>query len=40
MRQMTTVEVTGAAEPREKLAAMGRFGTYFTGSLRDVYGLF
>jgi cholesterol oxidase len=40
MRQMTTMQVTGAAGPREELAAMGRFGSYFTGSLRDVYGLF
>jgi cholesterol oxidase len=40
MRQMTTMKVTGATGPREELAAMGRFGGYFTGSLRDVYGLF
>jgi cholesterol oxidase len=40
MRQMRTMEVTGATGPREELTAMGRFGGYFTGSLRDVYGLF
>ena len=38
MRQMTTMDVTGASGPREELAAMGRFGGYFTKSLRDVYG--
>ena len=40
MKQMTTMDVTGASGPREELTAMGRFGGYFTGSLRDVYGLF
>jgi cholesterol oxidase len=39
MKQMTTMDVTGATGPREELAAMGRFGGYFTGSLRDVYGI-
>ena len=40
MRQMTTMEVTGATGPRDELTALGRFGGYFTGSLRDVYGIF
>ena len=39
MKQMTTMAVTGAAGRREELAALGRFGGYFTGSLRDVYGI-
>ena len=39
MRQMATMSVTGATGPRQELAAMGRFGGYFTESLRDVYGL-
>lgn len=38
MKQMTTMDVTGATGPREELAALGRFGGYFTESLRDVYG--
>lgn len=38
MRQMTTMEVTGAATRRARLAAQARFGRYFAGSLFDVYG--
>ena len=40
MKQMTTMDVSGAPGRRGELAAMGRFGSYFTGSLRDVYGIF
>ncbi|HEY5058395.1 MAG TPA: alpha/beta fold hydrolase [Gaiellaceae bacterium] len=38
MRQMTTMEVTGAPNRRSALAAHARFGRYFAGSLFDVYG--
>ena len=38
MKQMTTMDVTGATGAREELTALGRFGGYFTESLRDVYG--
>lgn len=37
-RQMTTMEVTGAATRRARLAARARFGRYFAGSMVDVYG--
>jgi cholesterol oxidase len=39
LRQMTTMDVTGSTGPRDELTALGRFGGYFTGSLRDVYGI-
>jgi cholesterol oxidase len=39
MRQMTTMQVTNAPDAKARLAATGRYAAYFTGSLRDVYGL-
>jgi len=38
-RQMTTMQVTNAPDAQARLAATGRYAAYFTGSLRDVYGL-
>ena len=38
-RQMTTMRVTNAVDARQRVAAIGRFSAYFTGSLHDVYGL-
>lgn len=38
MKQMTTMRVRNALTPRQQLALTGRFGAFFTGSLRDVYG--
>ncbi len=39
IRQMTTMQITNAPDTKERLAATGRYAAYFTGSLRDVYGL-
>ena len=39
IRQMTTMQITNAPDAKERLAANGRYAAYFTGSLRDVYGL-
>ncbi|MEP6976513.1 MAG: GMC family oxidoreductase [Thermoleophilia bacterium] len=39
MRQMTTMRVTNAVSARQRVAALGRFSAYFTGSLHDVYGV-
>ena len=36
---MTTMQITNAPDAKERLAANGRYAAYFTGSLRDVYGL-
>lgn len=38
MRQLTTMEVTGAPTRRARLVARARFGRYFAGSMFDVYG--
>lgn len=38
MRQMTTMKVTNAGGIQERLAATARFGSYFAGSLFEVYG--
>lgn len=40
MKQLTTMEATNVKGPRERLAATGRFGASFMGSLKDVYGAF
>ncbi len=37
-RQITTVRVTNAANLRERLEAIARFGRFFAGSLFDIYG--
>jgi cholesterol oxidase len=39
MRQMTTMRVTNAVDARQRVAALGRFSAFFTGSLHDVYGV-
>ncbi len=39
MRQMTTMQITNAPNAKARLAATGRYAAYFTGSLKDVYGL-
>lgn len=38
MRQMTTMKVTHARGIQERLEATARFGTYFAGTLFEVYG--
>jgi cholesterol oxidase len=38
MRQMRTMEVTGARTRRDRLAAQVRFARYFAGAMLDVYG--
>jgi cholesterol oxidase len=38
VRQMRTMEVTGARGIRERLAGQARFARYFAGSMVDVYG--
>ena len=38
-RQMTTMQITNAPNAKARLAATGRYAAYFSGSLRDVYGL-
>jgi cholesterol oxidase len=38
MRQMRTMEVTGASTLRARLAGQARFGRYFAGAMFDVYG--
>ena len=38
LRQMTTMEVTGADTPAERLAGLARFGLLFAGALQDIYG--
>jgi len=38
VRQMRTMEVTGAHGIRERLAGQARFARYFAGSMVDVYG--
>ena len=38
MRQMRTMEVTGAHGRRERLSGRARFARYFAGSMVDVYG--
>lgn len=38
MRQMRTMEVTGARNMRERLTGHARFVKYFAGSMVDVYG--
>jgi cholesterol oxidase len=40
LRQMTTMRVTDAVTPKQRLAATGRYGAFFTGTLEDVYGVF
>ena len=39
VRQMTTMQITNAPNAKARLAATGRYAAYFSGSLRDVYGL-
>jgi cholesterol oxidase len=38
MKQMTTMQATGAANPGEKLQALAKFGGFFAGELFDTYG--
>jgi cholesterol oxidase len=38
LRQMTTMKVTGVETPKERLAGVADFGSYFAGALFDVYG--
>jgi len=38
MKQMTTMQVTGAANPIEALRGLAAFGTFFAGALFDTYG--
>jgi len=38
VRQMRTMEVTGASGIRQRLAGQARFARYFAGSMVDVYG--
>lgn len=38
LRQMTTMEVTGAASVAERLAGLVKFGKFFAGELFDTYG--
>jgi len=38
VRQMRTMEVTGASGIRQRLAGQARFSRYFAGSMVDVYG--
>jgi cholesterol oxidase len=38
MRQLRTMEVTGARGRRERLSGRARFARYFAGSMVDVYG--
>jgi cholesterol oxidase len=40
VKQMRTMRATNVRTAKQRLAATGRFGAYFTGSLRDVYGAF
>jgi cholesterol oxidase len=37
-RQLTTIQVTNASGPIERLEALARFGRYFAGVLYDTYG--
>jgi cholesterol oxidase len=37
-RQLATIEVTGAANVAERLAAVARFGRFFAGALYETYG--
>ena len=38
MRQLTTIQVTGAQDNRQRLDALTRFGKFFAGALWDTYG--
>ncbi|MDQ3764000.1 MAG: alpha/beta fold hydrolase [Actinomycetota bacterium] len=38
MTQLTTIKVQGATSTQQRLAATARFGTFFAGSLFDVFG--
>ncbi|MGH9395254.1 MAG: alpha/beta fold hydrolase [Terriglobia bacterium] len=38
LRQLTTLRVTGATDPADRLEAMARFGRFFAGILWDTYG--
>lgn len=38
LKQMTTMEATGAANPAEALKAVARFGLFFAGALFETYG--
>jgi choline dehydrogenase-like flavoprotein len=38
LKQMTTMEVTGAANPLEALRGLAAFGGFFAGALFDTYG--
>lgn len=38
MKQMTTMQVTGAGDPIEALRGLAAFGTFFAGALFDTYG--
>jgi cholesterol oxidase len=37
-KQMTTLQITGAANPIDALAGMAQFGLFFAGALFDIYG--
>src|SRR5712692_3914173 len=38
MKQMTTLQVSGAANPLDALDGVARFGMFFAGALFDIYG--
>lgn len=38
MRQMTTIEITNAGNPQERMKAIDRFGKFFSGALFEIYG--
>ena len=38
MHQLTTIQVTGASDSRQRLEATARFGKFFAGVLWDTYG--
>ena len=38
LKQMTTMEVTGATMPLEKLQGLAKFGLFFAGALFETYG--
>jgi choline dehydrogenase-like flavoprotein len=38
LKQMTTMEVTGATTPMERLQGLARFGLFFAGALFETYG--
>jgi choline dehydrogenase-like flavoprotein len=38
LKQMTTMDVTGAATPGDRIKALARFGVFFAGALFETYG--